>query len=130
MKNKFSLEVIVGVVGIVIAIVLGLPIIVAEVYFRKEERPFWVWLTLILLGVALVILITGLIAYWIIQNRRCMIARNFKEYCVKCERMLKKSGTHGNVMTIQTPIGEIPADAQIAFQSYIDLPPLAAQNLG
>ena len=61
----------------------------------------------------------ALLVHLQIENRRCVIARNFKEYCIKCEEMLNKSGKHGAVMTIQTPVQTIPADAMEAFESYM-----------
>jgi hypothetical protein len=75
------------------------------------------------LTVAESIIFIGLVvflAYLALENRRCIIAHNFREYCVKCRQMLGKSGKHGMVTTIQTPIRDIPADAKEAFECYMD----------
>jgi hypothetical protein len=61
------------------------------------------------------------VGWWAFKKyQRFKLVYDFNGYCIECEKMLKKSGDHGDVMTIQTPVEEIPANAIDSFKSYLE----------
>jgi|ERR1035437_3203750 hypothetical protein len=110
--------------------------IVGTLYFRAKEKVFWASvLAFVGIGVLIYLLVAGhwvlavgivfialalLTIIWLIKKyRRFKLVHDFNGYCIECERMLNKSGDHGDVMTIQTPIEKIPEDATASFNRYL-----------
>jgi hypothetical protein len=124
----------------IISLAAAILTIIGSLYFREREKLFWAVSLVTAAGVAAVLaevcsLVSGdwtvavgiavvsaalVLGCWAFKKyRRFRLVHDFNGYCIECERMLNKSGDHGDVMTIQTPIEKIPEDATASFERYL-----------